>query len=241
MTSCVKESSLLDAREQIDSPPAYEEAANARSLHSSQADYPPRFPIQWSLHGKKANYINIKTWHYTINSEDNQPLFAASISRLHMTIHAGPSPGSAQIAQASISSRESTNCNLKLLDNTTDGRPSYSVVMCSHNFTLPITRTDGTSVLETFEWRRVSGQEISAIDPDAYGWKLVRLEPEGDQGPGEEVVAAWAVPAGTSLTHVATIRYLGSGASGVLGDDWAVFAALSVLRVYQAETIGSVV
>lgn len=120
-----------------------------------------------------------------------------------------------------------------------------SIVMCSRNFSLLIERLNEKAVLETFEWRRSSGSEVQSIEENASGWKLVRSDPETIinnsktvEEMTEEVVAAWATPISMSWTHVGTFRYFGAGATGELEDEWRVLAALSAMRIYQAEVMG---
>ncbi|KAB5515513.1 hypothetical protein GE09DRAFT_1159847 [Coniochaeta sp. 2T2.1] len=110
---------------------------------------------------------------------------------------------------------------------------------------------------ETFEWRISKAVEVRALDSMAFGWKLVRLlGPDGDQpttgrgGPrgardvgeasdGKEVVAAWSENSGLTLSKIAKFHFLGAGATGEFGDDWALIAALSAFRLWKF-TSGSI-
>ncbi|KAI1761169.1 hypothetical protein GGR53DRAFT_469612 [Hypoxylon sp. FL1150] len=97
---------------------------------------------------------------------------------------------------------------------------------------------------EVFEWRHSHGDAVSAfLDGAKAGWKLVRLaDSSGDEGGGRlvwprssdgcEIVAVWA-HARLSFTKVLKFRFLGSGATGALGDRWAIMAVMTALRMYQ--------
>ncbi|KAI0853675.1 hypothetical protein F5Y00DRAFT_269098 [Daldinia vernicosa] len=110
---------------------------------------------------------------------------------------------------------------------------------------------------EGFEWRRSRGGAVEALGGSGSGWKLVRMRTDapngleggggGGQGgmpvvfaggatagDGREVVAVWAW-ANMSLTKKLRFRFLGSGASGVLGERWAVMAVATALWVWERE------
>ncbi|RKU47251.1 hypothetical protein DL546_008842 [Coniochaeta pulveracea] len=100
---------------------------------------------------------------------------------------------------------------------------------------------------ETFEWRMSKAVEVRTLDSMACGWKLVRLgsdQPTGKGGPrgardvgeasdGKEVVAAWSENSGMTLSKIAKFHFLGAGATGEFGDDWALMAALSAFRLWK--------
>ncbi|KAF3070562.1 hypothetical protein GL218_00138 [Daldinia childiae] len=119
----------------------------------------------------------------------------------------------------------------------------------------------GTGRREAFEWRRSRGDAVEALGGRASGWKLVRMRTDapsglggsgggsgggrggGQQpvftggataGDGREVVAVWAW-ANMSLTKKMRFRFLGSGASGVLGERWAVMAVATALWIWERE------
>ncbi|KAJ1323359.1 PAX-interacting protein 1 [Microdochium nivale] len=105
---------------------------------------------------------------------------------------------------------------------------------------------------EMFEWRHSRGDAVHDLDTGAsYGYKLVRLStappPGVDPGAaqfvgggymsnkGEEVVAVFARMVG-SISRRMRFRFLGTGASGLLGDRWALMAAVSAIRIWQRDT-----
>lgn len=102
---------------------------------------------------------------------------------------------------------------------------------------------------EVFEWRHSHGDAVAAfLDGAKAGWKLVRLADDDENGngndnnnrhlvwprssDGREIVAVWS-HARLSLTKVLKFRFLGSGATGVLGERWAIMAVMTALRMYQ--------
>ncbi|KAL2014125.1 hypothetical protein VTN00DRAFT_1650 [Thermoascus crustaceus] len=91
---------------------------------------------------------------------------------------------------------------------------------------------------EKFEWRRARGDELRSLDESSRGWKLVRLSlsaEEEDDGKDQEIVAVWADASmfQASMTKAARFQFLGSGATGELGDLWTLMAAVTFLRVWQ--------
>lgn len=247
MTSDTKESMIFRSVEHIDSPPAYQETTEQDingDISNCRNDSLPQFPNQWNIHGKKANMVNFTNWQYTISSHKNDsPLFSMIWRSLHLTFHSGPDLSSSKACAEIRETSPSNNvCTLNLL---AEDHVHSSIVMCSRNFSLLIERLNEKAVLETFEWRRSSGSEVQSIEENASGWKLVRSDPETIinnsktvEEMTEEVVAAWATPISMSWTHVGTFRYFGAGATGELEDEWRVLAALSAMRIYQAEVMG---
>ncbi|KAI1799345.1 hypothetical protein F4811DRAFT_568352 [Daldinia bambusicola] len=105
---------------------------------------------------------------------------------------------------------------------------------------------------EPFAWRRSRAEMVGALGGRSSGWKLVRLRTDAPSGldgrgapaggarararagDGREVVAVWAW-ATASLTKKLRFRFLGSGASGVLGERWAVMAVATALWIFERE------
>jgi hypothetical protein len=108
-------------------------------------------------------------------------------------------------------------------------------------------------VVEQFEWRQSHGNEVRILDNHGWGYKLVRLQASAatpssmppDEDPaksegkkpaaaqqdgmtsdGKEVVAVWADSSEWSKRKLGKFQFMGSGASGELGDDWARFAVM---------------
>ncbi|KAH9884159.1 hypothetical protein F4778DRAFT_787930 [Xylariomycetidae sp. FL2044] len=111
--------------------------------------------------------------------------------------------------------------------------------------------SSSSSRVERFEWRHSKGAEIRDMDVISYGWKLVRLDGPARSGGGGggkraerevgltsdglEVVAAWGHDINWSMTQDWKFRFLGSGATGELGDRWAVTAVISSLKIWHLE------
>ncbi|KAK3313273.1 hypothetical protein B0H66DRAFT_565744 [Apodospora peruviana] len=122
-------------------------------------------------------------------------------------------------------------------------------------FTFDVGRPGKETRRETFEWRISKAIEVRTLDSMAFGWKLVRLGPDqptvtgrggprrardsGEASDGKEVVAAWSENSGMTLSKIIKFHFLGAGATGELGDDWALMAALSAFRLWKF-TSGSI-
>ncbi|KND92422.1 hypothetical protein TOPH_03029 [Tolypocladium ophioglossoides CBS 100239] len=81
--------------------------------------------------------------------------------------------------------------------------------------------------LECFSWVSSTGQEVRGLGQWLRGWKLVRSGQKGG-----EVLAVWA-DASMRLSKAAKFEFMNSGASGVLGDTWALMAVVSFAKVWQ--------
>ncbi|KAI8966402.1 hypothetical protein F5Y11DRAFT_309143 [Daldinia sp. FL1419] len=92
---------------------------------------------------------------------------------------------------------------------------------------------------ENFQWRRTRGKEAKELDNWGEGWKLVRLEGteagHGTTSDDKEVVAVWTLYGGFSMTKFCRFRFLGAGATGVLGDTFAIAALISGLKIWYLE------
>jgi hypothetical protein len=100
---------------------------------------------------------------------------------------------------------------------------------------------------EQFEWRQSHGDEVKALDEWHWGLKLVRLNNEkpdegggkgknrksGESSDGKEIVAVWADTGKLSMSKIGKFQFLGSGATGELGECWAIMAIVSVVRLWQ--------
>lgn len=95
---------------------------------------------------------------------------------------------------------------------------------------------------EPFEWRHSSGGEVRALGGRSSGWKLVRLNGPGlaaagggpVAGDGNEVVAV-AANYTMSMSKSFCFAFVGSGATGVLGERWAVMAVITALGIWDKE------
>lgn len=101
---------------------------------------------------------------------------------------------------------------------------------------------------ERFEWRSSHGEELRQLDHNthSHGWKLVRLDkpaavPAGRHGEraagvtsdGLEVVAISAENQSFSTSKALRFAFLGSGATGELGDRFALMTVMSALWIWH--------
>lgn len=88
---------------------------------------------------------------------------------------------------------------------------------------------------EKFEWRSSKTDEVKELGESSRGWKLVWLNH------GDEVVAAWTwTKLRWSMNKGAAFQFTNSGASGELGNVFAIMAVTSFIRQYQKEIQASV-
>lgn len=127
----------------------------------------------------------------------------------------------------------------------------------SHSFNIDVSNAQCKSHQERFEWRMSHGKEVKELDDWSWGWKLVRLGDKKDasshldqrpgSGPfkrsddrehgltsdGREIVAVWAANSKFSKNKMGTFRFMSSGASGELGEEWAIMAVATILRLWS--------
>ncbi|KAI1506600.1 hypothetical protein F5X99DRAFT_423231 [Biscogniauxia marginata] len=116
-------------------------------------------------------------------------------------------------------------------------------------FTVETGDGPGNARREAFEWRHSRAGEVAALGGRSSGWKLVRLATDAGTATagagagagsaksstdGREVVAVWAWPS-MSLSKALKFRFLGAGATGALGERWAVAAVITALRIWDRE------
>ncbi|KAM0346144.1 hypothetical protein ACHAPU_005917 [Fusarium lateritium] len=111
--------------------------------------------------------------------------------------------------------------------------------------------------VERFEWRRSRGAEVKSVGQSSWGgYKLVRLGstntkeeyssseedlPEGSSSSGEgytsdgkQVVAVWgSASCWKTMSGVGEFQFRGSGATGELGNMWALMAVMSCMSIWQ--------
>ncbi|RFU76195.1 atp synthase alpha chain precursor [Trichoderma arundinaceum] len=108
-----------------------------------------------------------------------------------------------------------------------------------------------TRRVERFEWVSSGSKEVKDLHEWSHGWKLRRVAANGadedadkdadaddekyeaanDSTPGE-ILAVWA-DATKSLKKAAKFQFINSGATGELGDAWALMAVITFVRVWQ--------
>ncbi|XXG97107.1 hypothetical protein Hte_003402 [Hypoxylon texense] len=111
----------------------------------------------------------------------------------------------------------------------------------STTYTFTVQTGGPGSHLEAFQWRHSSGKEVRALDARGHGdgWKLVRLAPDAPAvdgatfaSDGREVVAVWKKV--YSATKKLKFQFLGTGATGALGEPWALMAVASALKIWDS-------
>ncbi|TFB00892.1 hypothetical protein CCMA1212_007376 [Trichoderma ghanense] len=116
-----------------------------------------------------------------------------------------------------------------------------------------------TTRVERFEWVSTGGKEVKGLHEWGRGWKLRRVAAshhtdayadkdwDDDEKDGEdaaaceyerlhadsEVLAVWADAKGLNIKKAAKFEFVNSGATGELGEAWALMAVVSFVRVWQ--------
>ncbi|UKZ81350.1 hypothetical protein TrVFT333_009122 [Trichoderma virens FT-333] len=121
-----------------------------------------------------------------------------------------------------------------------------------YSFAMPVPERGEktTRRVERFEWVGSGGKEVKDLHEWTHGWKLRRvtesyadayagLDDEKDDGEATtyentdgEILAVWA-DATMSVKKAAKFEFINSGATGELGEAWALMAIVTFVRVWQ--------
>ncbi|KAM0808331.1 hypothetical protein AB5N19_08674 [Seiridium cardinale] len=213
-----------------------------------------QFPIAFSVyHGSTFSRT------YALGEHQAQPLYAISThtgwsGQPDVVLHSGPSDSSPPLAgvDAGTFSRSAT-VELPPLPASRLAAAQEPLNFSgfsngTHGFTIEV---GSTGRREPFEWRHSHGTEVDLLGGSSAGWKLIRLATDAPGGEGagngahfvgggsqssdgKEVVAVWS-NARMSMSKILNFRFLGSGATGVLGERWAVMAVITALRIWDKE------
>lgn len=156
-----------------------------------------------------------------------------------LVVHSGLTKHAPPLAIAQYAGTWTTGSKLTLLPTTSDDQPLVEIMKfrgnglhLAHNWAM---QTAAGGLPEKFEWRSSKGEDVKSLGGMSYGWKLMRLKP-GE----EEVVAAFTLPKlSRSIWTAAKFQFLGSGATGELGTQWAKMTVLTFLRINQHNNHGS--
>lgn len=122
-----------------------------------------------------------------------------------------------------------------------------------HTFVMKVGTGDSMRS-EKFEWRRSHGAEVHELHANLPGYKLVRLGREapsggfggprlarqkGESSDGKEVVAAVAMSNSSLSPKYFKLKRLGSGATGELGNHFAIVTLTSALKIWCIEHGGT--
>ncbi|KAI5925849.1 hypothetical protein F4810DRAFT_658515 [Camillea tinctor] len=205
-------------------------------------------------------YLHQKFTSTTFHLGETQdvPLFAGELhtgwsGKPEALIRNGPSERDAVLATANADNKWSAKHVVVMAGD--DGQPMARVEMTAHyklrnsntSFAMDV-GVDKDLRREEFEWRYSAGGEIKGLEGERWGWKLVRLSedcgfggdrderPAGSTSDGKEVVAVWTHNASWSMKKAFKFQFIGSGATGVLGDRWAAAVLVSAIRMWWVET-----
>lgn len=215
-----------------------------------QAQIRRQFPPAFSVY-RESTFART----YTLGEHQNQPLYAISLhsgwsGQPDVVLHSSASDSSPPLAgvECRAFSRQATvdlpplpgsGRSEELLEHSGFGHGAY-------NFSIEV---GNTGRREPFEWRHSHGAEVDSLGGSSSGWKLIRLATDAPGGvghgaqfvgggsqsrDGREVVAVWA-DARMSLSKILNFRFVGTGATGGLGERWAVMAVITALRIWDRE------
>ncbi|KAF2501703.1 hypothetical protein BU16DRAFT_522607 [Lophium mytilinum] len=215
---------------------------------SQAAHYNAGFPLTFNLYDHRKQ---LQLGEHASQPHHSVTRHAGFGGKPKLVLHSGPDTASstplATVKTKGYLSKQSI-ITIPAYGITEQLRAHWSLKSATYSFSIPL--QDGNSMLPGhFEWRPSRGDEVQGLDSSKWtrGWKLVRVDGEtaGGRGgkrtsrdvgltsDGKEIVAVWADNGKPSMHKVGKFQFLGRGATGELGDRWAIMAIASILRIWQ--------
>ncbi|KAI1089527.1 hypothetical protein F5B19DRAFT_466942 [Rostrohypoxylon terebratum] len=204
-----------------------------------------------------------------LGAHADQPFFAVTThtglsGKPLLEMHAGPTGSEPVVATAGNEHRWSSGRNtiVKLipgggyLEGQAESTFTMKETCFSKHYTFPFAVEVGLGKdtrLESFEWRGSRGEEVKQLDGASWrGYKLVRLDGaaagpggaravrgEGESSDGKEVVAVYTANAHFSRNKIFKFQFLESGATGILGEKFALAAVITACKIGYSEFLVS--
>jgi hypothetical protein len=224
---------------------------NSSSLNAEQSHLQPTIPRQFPP--TFTIYFGSFSSTYLIGEFKERPIYAMTThtglaSKPPIVFHSGPDesfPPLATVEYHSFTRRFTVTLpslpgsSSPSVNEEVDARSS-SGMFPTYSFSIEVGHP--SKKREVFEWRHSSGDAVDALGGQPNGWKLVRLEtgppPGAEHGKfvpggfmtaeGNEIVCAWAMGS-LGISASAKFAFYGTGASGLLGERWAILSVLSAM------------
>lgn len=188
-------------------------------------------------------YYTTAKWALTLHicDENAEPLCLITLPKGWfggMFVHSGMSKEDAPLTKAELVGKLGVSSKITIYPAISDGnliteelRYHGNGWLGAYAFAILI---EAEKLPEKFEWRGSKGEEVKNLGETSPGFKLVRI------GRDDEVVAVWASPKlSKSIYKAAKFQFLGSGATGELGEAWAKMAVTSFLTMYSKTMQGA--
>jgi hypothetical protein len=191
-----------------------------------------QFPTTFNVY---ASGMGFRSFH--IGEHQDQPLYAIELHTWtrgpNIVLHNNASQDSPPLAEIKVSGfRANIDVTLPaLLTPGSSPPPAERAVAATGlhqrwNFGVEVGGVGGGGQREQFEWRHSRSDEVKSLG--GSGFKLVR------PSRGEEVVMVITEP-GSSMTKQLRLAFRASGATGELGERWAVMAVATALGVWETQ------
>jgi hypothetical protein len=214
-------------------PPTYGSQPSPASAPSSgPSGINRQFPIQFNLYA-----TGILGRKFTLGEHEESPFYSVTMhtgwsGNPHVVVHTTPDPDSPPLATAQFG-RWSHAFTVTLPPTGPNSPPSElrvepNFMKTKWAFSVEVAAPGGGFRTEAFVWKQSKGSEVNAL-PSTWGSgkKLVR---EGS----DEIVAA-CTNGGMSMSKKFCFLFVGAGATGELGERWAVMAVTSALGIFEME------
>lgn len=213
-----------------------------------------QFPFTFSIFFVESRKDK-KTDYYVLATEDTQRVspfkaisFHGGMAKHSITLHSGPTANSAPLALAGIEKRFHSTSIIALpalaagpggaINQVERLKYQGSLMNPEMPFSVAVGMPGSTHQhTETFEWR--SDPVVRGKPEKSLKRRLVRLSSSTETG--EDIVAIWIDELIPEKSKLGTFCFQGSGATGELGQYWALMAVMTSIRISQMEWLASIV
>nr|POF27641.1 hypothetical protein CFP56_71450 [Quercus suber] len=211
-----------------------EEQSTTSSLSQVSSSTSPVFPKAFNVyydHSKKLTNAVLQ-----LGEHQAQPQYAVTVhtawsGKATVTLHSGAEDSAPALGSAESAGLGLTETTLSVASTHVSER------MHVHHHRTSDSYTFAAGGAGRFEWRQSHGDDVRALGGYSWGWKLMRL----DEGDGDDEVVAVLADNNKPGHKVARFGFVGSGAAGTLGDEWAIMAVLGALWIWQSILTNSAV
>lgn len=246
-----EDSELPPSYDTIDAPPptfarTIREGGGPATASASAIRVHRQFPPEFNLYS--SNALAFKK--LVIGETQNTPIYSVTLhsgwsGNPDVVLHTSASPDSPPMATGLFKSFANeiivTLPPLTPTSQPAEKKVKGSLLSLKYSFSVEVPAGPGGKlVLEPFEWRNSSGDEVRPLGGLwGQGKKLVRLGPPpradstaSTTSDGKEIVAVFN-GAKVSFTKRLAFKFTGAGESGELGERWAVMAVISALSIWE--------
>lgn len=216
--------------EKQQSPPEYsnnQHIGNLQPPPSASGSRNLRFPSLFNV------YVHFST--FTLGSHKDDKLFTVIMTGLRkpMALVQGPDKKAPPLSTIKMKGMGGTSVLTVLPHEGGEISEPLEITIENHSskhcFCIALPNT----APQFFEWRSSKSEEVQALGAYKRGWKLVWLRGRGEEGKGDEIVAASALNNSLSMKKGLKFGFFNAGLDGSLGDTFQIAAVTTAMNDFE--------